>query len=75
MTSIQAREVKVGMLLERLDHTTTGRPAYVRAAVESIRPFAVTRDGPPWFRIVWSGGASGVYAPSQRFIIAPTPAA
>ena len=70
--TIQAADVVEGMLLERLDHTTVGRPAYVRAAVTSIRPFAVTRED-TWYRIVWSGGAAGVYAPTQRFITVPTP--
>ena len=73
MSSIQAHEVQPGMFLERLDYvgdsSSPGKPRYMRATVVSIEPVDIYVD--PWFRIEWSGGAKGVYAPHQRFIIVP----
>lgn len=79
MVSIRADEAEVGMFLERLDYvgdsSSPGKPRYLRAVVVGVipTPHVYGPNGEPWFRITWSGGAKGVYAPHQRFILVPPP--
>jgi hypothetical protein len=73
--TILAPDVEPGMLLERLDHTTVGRPAYIRCTVAAAYPVRglVDEHDRPWWNITWVGGAAGVYAPTQRFIVPAPP--
>lgn len=73
--TILAPDVEPGMALERLDHTTVGRPAYIRCTVATITHdrLLVDEHGTPWVKITWVGGAAGMYAPTQRFIVPDPP--
>lgn len=71
MSTIQARDVEPGMVLERLDYVQ-GRPRYITATVAAVEDSILTsvETGEADKVITWTHAKTPrVYAPHHRFVV------